>query len=556
MLKSLLLIFLGVLVGTAYSLDKPCSVKETNVGFVCVCNASYCDTIQPPSKLKDGQFHVYFTSRTTPGFNHHFGYFRDMQAHSPRGYRVKVNDLKKRQTILGVGGAFTDSFGYSLRNLTRETQDHLLKSYFSEDGIEYSFNRVVFGSSDFSLNPYSYVAENDTSLLTFNLTESDFLYKIGPIRRAKSFSKRELKLMGSAWSAPKWMKRVGKNANQYLMPEHRQTWANYLVKTFEAFRNNSIELWGLTPTNEPVTLMGFKDVAIKNMVMLPEEQRQWIANNLGPALEKNGFVNKSIVLLDDMRHYALWWMDTVMRSKTAAQYVDGIGLHWYVDSFASPKILDKIKEKYPEKNIYYTESSINPIIDMLINIEEGNITSNFSSPGPTPPLLGSWKRAQMYATSLIENLNHWVNGYMDWNLALDETGGPNLINLTCDAPIIMNTTSNEFYKQPMFYVLGHFSKFLKPGAVILDCDLETFDGRVHSKDETEETSTIYFEEKAFHLFLYYKDVKHIVGLNPDGSHAVIVFNPKKTPQSFWIQDAQKGNAYIFLEPESVTSILY
>nr|UVJ88516.1 glucocerebrosidase 3 [Nilaparvata lugens] len=535
--KFLLLIFLGALAGIANSLNKPCSVKETKSGFVCVCNSTYCDTIKPPSKLKDKQFHVYFTSSSSPGFNHHLGYFRNVQEHPPTGYRVQVDDTKKRQSIIGVGGAFTDSFGFSFNNLTRDTQDHLLKSYFSEDGIEYTFNRVVFGSSDFSLNAYSYVEDNDTSLHTFNLTESDFLYKIGPIQRANSLSKRELKLMGSAWSAPKWMKRQGNKMNQYLNPEHRQTWANYLVKIFEAFRNNSIELWGLTPNNEPITLVGFKDIDIENMVMMPEEQREWIANNLGPALEKNGFVNKSIVVLDDMRHYAQWWMDIVMRNETAAKYVDGVGMHWYVDFFASPKIMDKIKEKYPDKNIYYTESSINAIMDMLLTIDEGNSTSNFSSLNPSPPLLGSWKRAQMYATSLIENLNHWVNGYMDWNLALNEGGGPNLINMTCDAPIIINTTANEFYKQPMYYVLGHFSKFLKPDAVILDCGLDTFDGRVHDEEELNEYSRIDYEGKAYHLFLYYKDVRYIVALNPDGSHTVIVFNPKKTPQRFWIQNA-------------------
>ncbi|NEU35927.1 hypothetical protein GN156_35310, partial [bacterium LRH843] len=82
--------------------------------------------------------------------------------------------------------------------------------------------------------------------------------------------------------------------------------------------------------------------------------------------------------------------------ETAAKYVDGVGMHWYVDFFASPKIMDKIKEKYPDKNIYYTESSINAIMDMLLTIDEGNSTSNFSSLNPSPPLLGSWKRAQMY----------------------------------------------------------------------------------------------------------------------------------------------------------------
>ncbi|XP_075213714.1 putative glucosylceramidase 4 [Lycorma delicatula] len=544
-------IFVFVLLTALCNGDIPCNKFKTESGYICVCNSTYCDTIITPKKLPVGQFHFYYTSDYSPGFNHETSHFREPPIYyygKCTKYEVNINNTF--QKIRGFGGTFTDSFGISFNTLSYDTQENLLKSLFSEDGIEYTMCRVVLGSSDFSVKNYSYIAKYDPSMKTFNLTEDDYIYKIFQIRRSLNITKRKINLYGSAWSSPSWMKSNKNFFYGYLRPEFLQLYADYYIKILDAFRNEGIEFWGLTTGNEPITLYIAK--AIPSVSMFPEEQREWIINNLGPALKKANYSTK-VIIMDDFRFFALWYMNTVMRDPRAKQYVTGIGIHWYSDFLNLPTPLDKIHEKFPDQEIFYTESSINfefSSPSKMSNSAGGIITEITRA----LPLLGSWKRAAFYAADIIENLQHWVTTYTDWNLALDLDGGPNILpNLTCDASIIINKTANEFYKQPLHYVLGHFSKFILPGAVIFDVH-SVADIKSQNLNFPFNSTTIL---SPFQIFSKnYADIQYIGAANPDGSFTIIFHNLRDFPQQILVHDPNRGHAFLFLDPNSISTLLY
>ncbi|XP_050706501.1 putative glucosylceramidase 3 [Eriocheir sinensis] len=125
-----------------------------------------------------------------------------------------------------------------------------------------------------------------------------------------------------------------------------------------------------------------------------------------------------------------------------------MALHWYKDGEVSPHVLCHAHLLYPDKDIIYSESCIEP-----------------RGPAHIPVILGSWERAERYAKNIIEDVNHFSSGWIDWNLCLDMSGGPNWAGNHVDSPVIINQERDEFYLQPMFFIMGHFSKFVPPGSV-------------------------------------------------------------------------------------------
>jgi len=201
----------------------------------------------------------------------------------------------------------------------------------------------------------------------------------------------------------------------------------------------------LTAQNEPTTGYLY-DFNWQTQGFTPQMQRDFIKNNLGPALHANGFVNVTIMILDDQRFMLPSWARTVLQDQEARKYISHIAVHYYVDQFTPASVLDATHNEFPNVPLFGTEACIEGV-------------GSFD-PKRKPVLLGSWERAENYANDIIQDLNHWFVGWVDWNLALDLNGGPNWAKNFVDSPIIVNATSGEFYKQPLFYALGHFSKFL------------------------------------------------------------------------------------------------
>ncbi|XP_060062556.1 lysosomal acid glucosylceramidase-like isoform X1 [Ylistrum balloti] len=365
---------------------------------------------------------------------------------------LKLNSNVTYQKIIGFGGAFTDAAGINILNLTALTQEKLLKSYFSSEGIEYNLGRIPMASCDFSTRLYSYDDEpGDLNLTKFSLATEDFKYKIPIILAAQRLCKKNITLFGSPWSAPAWMKTnnkmtgrgtlIGKPGGQYY-----KAWATYFVKFLQEYKKHGVDIWGVTGQNEPSdgNIFNFKFQA---MGWSPETQRDFIAMDLGPAMVQSGFDHVKIMIMDDTRLFLPIWAEEVFKNTEAANFVSGIAVHWYQDFIVPANVLTSTHEKFPDKFILSTEACLGSMPWDGQHVQ-----------------LGSWYRGETYAHDIIEDLNHWVTGWTDWNIALNMEGGPNWVSNFVDSPIIVNAEKDEFYKQPMFYTMGHFSKFLVPGS--------------------------------------------------------------------------------------------
>ncbi|XP_071528318.1 LOW QUALITY PROTEIN: lysosomal acid glucosylceramidase-like [Panulirus ornatus] len=419
---------------------------------VCVCDALHCDLPGPVTFPDPGHYTVVTSSREGLRFHSQTHHLDDHPAEG--SVAVEVGFATPRQTILGFGGAFTDAAGMNMASLSAPAQDLLMRSYFSPAGLEYNLCRVPIAGTDFSVRPYSYDdVEGDLLLQHFALAQEDKLYKLPLILRAQELSQRPLRLVASPWSPPPWMKTIKMhNESGHVLPEMWQPWSNYLVKFVREYEGAGAVIWGLTTQNHPEP-----DEVIwwNTCIWTAEEMRDWIKESLGPTLEAAGLRRLKVMVGDDSRNKFCGFMRQVLSDSEAARYIDGVAFHWYTDSEYGPEILNQTHELFPDKFILYTESCTVP--NMKI----------WKDPGEEAVLLGSWLRGEAYAVNIIEDVNHYSAGWVDWNLALDTSGGPSWAGNRVDSPIIINATADEFYKQPMFYVMGHFSKFVAPGSTVV-----------------------------------------------------------------------------------------
>nr|XP_045599908.1 lysosomal acid glucosylceramidase-like [Procambarus clarkii] len=422
------------------SAQDECNSREMQGGIVCVCDASYCDQPGIIDFPEEGSFTVVTSNQEGLRFN--VETFAVSGEEIPGAVVVTVNPDDVYQTMLGFGGAFTDAAGQGVVTLAPEAQENFLRSYFSAEGNAYSIGRIPIAGADCSARTYSYDdVEGDIDLEHWSLQEEDYNYKIPLLLRAIELSPQPLKLFGSPWAPPAWMKTNGMfNGSGILIKEMWQPYANYLVKFVDAYEGEGVGLWGLTPQNEP--LGGLDNWPINCCGWTAEEMRDWMKGNLGPSLEAAGYRRLQMMMVDFNRDSLPWFVETCLEDPECAQYVDGTAVHWYSDYIVGPEVLDQTHDLSPSRFILYSEA--------CYNFDE--------------TLLGSWFRAEDYSRHIFEAVNHYSAGWVDWNLALDRHGGPNWANNFLDAPIIVDTEAGEFFKQPMFYALGHFSKFVLPGA--------------------------------------------------------------------------------------------
>ncbi|XP_027230984.1 lysosomal acid glucosylceramidase [Penaeus vannamei] len=435
--------------------------KSRNFGHgsvVCVCDSSHCDELAPIKPDKPGEALIVTSSKSGARWSMQYTTFSDFSNEiTPSGpdLELEINSNEFYQEIIGFGGAFTDAAGLNILSLPDSLQDEVLRAYYSDTGLEYSMGRVPIGGTDFSTRPYTYddlkPGETDPTLAKFALAPEDLNYKIPLIQRAAKISQKPIKLFGSAWGAPAWMKNNGKIWGKgKLNTSAYSTWANYHVKFLESYAKHNISFWGLTTQNEPTDGL-VKNFQFNAVGWSPQDQAEWIGKHLGPALKNHSLSSVKIMIMDDNRLLLPKWVEDVMANKEAQSYVSGVGIHWYLDFVTPALALDLTHERYPDLFMLYTEAC--------------------TGQWPWQPLkvvLGSWVRAEDYASDIIENLQHWVSGWTDWNLALDVKGGPNWAKNNVDSPIIVNAPHKEFYKQPMYYALAHFTKALPEGSRRID----------------------------------------------------------------------------------------
>lgn len=434
----------------------PCVSRQFDQdSTVCVCNSTYCDA---PGIEGGGLLWTYFntfvTSKDGSRLYRDLGTFDDQI--TPYKYVFNIGNNTK-QTILGFGGAFTDAATTTINSLSPQTRHRLIASYFAQNGLEYTMGRIPMASTDFSNHIYSYDdVDGDFELKHFQLSEEDMKYKLPAIRDAVRASKRNVTLFATPWSSPYWMKTNNNMTGKGTLKgtpddQYHKAWANYFVKFVHTYEQLGVKMWGLTVQNEPSD--GEKDgFPYQCLGWTAETERDFISNDLGPALEANDLGHLKLMILDDQRSFLPVWADVVLNEPSAAKYVSGIAMHWYEDEEVSAAALDEIYYNYGKDYFMLnTEACIRGEADK-----------------PHTVLLGDWQRGEKYFIDILQDLQHGVSGWVDWNMALDTKGGPNWTGNQADSPIIVNADKDEFYKQPMFYAMGHFSKFVRPGSKVLE----------------------------------------------------------------------------------------
>ena len=401
---------------------------------------------------------------------------------------VFVDPKHSFQTLLGMGGALTDAAAETFAKLPKAQQQELLKAYYSPTaGIGYTLGRTSIHSSDFSSGSYTYVADNDKELKTFSV-KHDEQFRIPLIKQAMAAAGGKLTLFVSPWSPLAWMKDNNSMLQGgHLLPQYRQLWADYYVKFIKEYERQGIPIWGLTVQNEPMATQTWE-----SCVFTADEERDFIKGFLGPTLTKAGLGGRKLMAWDHNRDLVWQRASAVLDDPQAAKYVWGIGFHWYETWTGSSMLFDnlrRVKEAYPDKNLMLTEASIEKFDLARVN---------------------DWALGERYGQSMIGDFNVGSVGWTDWNILLDETGGPNHVGNFCFAPVIADTKTGKLTYTNAYYYIGHFSKFIRPGA-----------RRIVSSANRDILQTTAFR-------------------NPDGSVAVIVMNQTDKPLDFQLTLAGQG----------------
>ena len=435
---------------------------------------------------------------------------------NPAGIVVKIEPGQRKQTIDGIGSSFTESSAFVLAHLDQQKRKEVMHKIFSEDGANFSLTRTHIGSCDFCVEgKYSYAdRKGDMALESFTLKPDkegfrrseypgiqDENYDLLPmIKEALEIKMnqrdKDLRIVASAWTAPFWMKDIedwyirGTKENNYqgtggtLKPEYENTYADYIVKYLESYRSEGVEIWGLTPVNEPHGNNG----QWESMHFTPETQNEFIKNYLGPKLKAGNNSNVKLLIYDQNRDGMEHWTDLILGDKETAGYVYGTAVHWYESTFkVYEDTFDDVKKKFPDHGIIHTEGCIDdlgkPAPDGILDPERfqekdwfNNDSFWWNDNATDWGYSATWEGVKSedhpiytpvhrYARNIIVSIDHWLKGWIDWNVVLDHNGGPNHVGNYCGAPIMIDTETKFIYYTPIYYVLAQFSKTIRPGDI-------------------------------------------------------------------------------------------
>ncbi|PSL25374.1 glycoside hydrolase family 30 protein [Chitinophaga ginsengisoli] len=386
---------------------------------------------------------------------------------------IKVDDAQAYQTIDGFGYCLTGGSATLINSLSADVQDALLKELFLTDSthIGVSYLRVSIGASDLSAAPFTYndlsAGETDVNMTKFSLDmeKKDLL----PVLKKIVALAPNIKILGSPWSAPSWMKTNNASKGGSLKPEYYAAYALYFVKYIQAMKAEGITIDAITPQNEP--LHGGNN---PSMVMQATEQADFVKNHLGPAFKAAGLTTKIIVY--DHNADKPEYPAAILSDAAAYPYVDGSAFHLYGGSITA---LTQLHDAYPEKNLYFTEQWVGG---------PGNFGNDLK-----------WH----VSTLIIGATRNWCRNVLEWNLAADPNYGPHTDG-GCSTCLGALTIGSGVIRNVAYYIIGHASKFVRPGSVRVASNIP--DG-----------------------------LDNVAFKTPDGKKVLIVVNNGTTPQTFNIE---------------------
>lgn len=384
-----------------------------------------------------------------------------------KGDTIIILPEQEFQTITGFGGAFTQSTAYILKHTTAANRKKIINAYFSESGANYSLTRTHINSCDFSVEHYSYDSvPNDTHLVHFSITP-DEKELIPLIKEAQKVSAEGFKIIASPWTAPPWMKTNNHWNGGKLKPEFYTTWANYFVKYLEAYQKQNIPIWALTIENEPLG----NNSNWESMHYTPTEMSNFVKHHLAPTLTNANLHPKLLVYDQNKGPELTQWTNQLLTDTLLLPLIYGTAVHWYDGTEKwFPNSLQHTHQLAPNKHIIHTEACIDNEIPVWNKNEwywQKNATDwGYTWAAPDKKINHpKYVPVYRYAQDIIGCLNNWVEGWIDWNMVLNEKGGPNLAQNWCIAPIMVHESTQEVYITPLYYILSHFSKFIRPNAI-------------------------------------------------------------------------------------------
>jgi glucosylceramidase len=370
------------------------------------------------------------------------------------------------QTFEGFGGALTESAGYVYGQMKEGHKEELLGEYFREEQMAYRMVRIPIDSCDFSLGHYEAVGDAGDSGFTGFQMERVEKTILPLLDDAQEIYGGRLEIMLTPWSPPAYMKDNGeRNNGGELKPECKKAWADYICRYIREYRNRGYLVRRISLQNEPKAVQKWD-----SCVYSARQEKEFLRDYMWPALQENKLTDIEVFIWDHNKERAYERACEIIDG-TTDHMVAGIAFHWYSgDHFEA---LSMIHDRFPDKKLILSEACIEyckfAADDFL-------------------------KNAQKYAHDMIGNMNHGMNGFYDWNIVLDEKGGPNHVGNFCDAPFLYDTGKKELQRRNTADYLWHFTHFIRPGAVRI--------GTSAYSDELEAT--------AF--------------LNPDGQIAAVILN--------------------------------
>lgn len=392
---------------------------------------------------------------------------------------ITVNEDSTYQVMDGFGAAMTGSSAYLMNKKMKPWQrEALMTDLFTgkdgNSGIRLSFIRHTIGASDFSLNSYTYndmpQGQTDPTLDQFSLG-ADTIDVVPMLLEAKE-KNADLKLMGSPWSAPAWMKETYTLNGSWLKVTWYKTYANYLVKYLKAYEAQGLPVYAITLQNEPL----HETSSYPSMRMDPGNQISFVNNDLGPAFKDSGITTKIIVYDHnwDRPDYPI----AVLSDPTTRNYVAGSAFHAYYGDFTQQSA---VHNAFPTKDIWFTEIT-------------GSVGSSFAGDL-------KWNATKL----LIGATRNWAKSILLWNLALDQKSGPrNGADTACRGVVTIDSITGKYTPNVEYYVLGHISKFVDPGAV-----------RIFSDNNG--------------------PIENVAFKNPDGSKVLIALNNSDVEKTFTVK---------------------
>lgn len=497
---------------------QPCLPQRySNDRMVCVCSGEYCDTLDIPPITAKSEYILVTTSLAGDRFNFirgkfstavHYAKVKPLKPFNLNSTYIQINEISNGRSFTGMGGTYTGSTAYLVDKMTASLQDNFYTSFYSiEFGSGFSKIRLPIGGTANDLNVWTY-ADNDPNFSNLSITNAEDDSRVEQLLDIlAAYDGDNLEFIAYPSTAPRWMKQTATYVGSSVRPEFYQKWADYLVEYLKLMRNRGINITGLSTGERPHTSSRV-DQNAPSMAWNPIEQGKWLAEFLGPTMNKtSGFSNVKIQAYDDDRSKILLWISLMsLGNVNALKYIDTINIQGYKDKRFPAGLIDLSYAKFYGKSIYSSEMSF-----------------------AGPPILGSWQRAEEYIENICENLKHDTQAYLLLNMLIDQRGGPSLNDSqSFDAPIVVSNDFTHFYRQPSFYVISHFSRFILPGSVRLDVSVIGINS----------------------------NMPVLAFLRPDGRVVVFIYNSSNGIAPVVMSDRYQGTIDINLKPKSINTIIY